>query len=172
MRYGIAMFPSKELQDKANAYRKRYDPHYSNVPPHITLKEPFELENDEIDLMIKQFRSIADNHEPVDIEVKKVSSFHPVNNVIYFKIDEHPNLMRLQENLHENELGDDREYQFVPHITIAQDLSDEEHADILQSLKMMDVHHKETIDRFQLLYQLDNESWTVYETFHLQKKGK
>lgn len=38
MYYGIVAFPQKHVQDKVNALRKRYDPHYSLIPPHITLK--------------------------------------------------------------------------------------------------------------------------------------
>ena len=29
MKYGIVAFPSKKVQDFANSYRKRYDPHYA-----------------------------------------------------------------------------------------------------------------------------------------------
>lgn len=42
MKYGIALFPSKKLQDLVNSYRKRYDTHYALVPPHVTLKTAFE----------------------------------------------------------------------------------------------------------------------------------
>ena len=38
MKFGVVIFPSKKLQDLANSYRKRYDPHYSLITPHLTLK--------------------------------------------------------------------------------------------------------------------------------------
>ena len=47
-----------------------------------------------------------------------------------------------------------------------QKLSSDEHSDVLGQLKMQDISHEEVIDRFHLLYQLDNGSWTVYETFY------
>lgn len=168
MKYGIAMFPSKSLQDKANSLRKRYDPHYSLIPPHITLKDAFELKDEEIRPLIDKVSGIAEEMEPVKIKVSKFSSFHPANNVIYLKIEDNPVLTKLHENLHRDDFGDTREYKFVPHITVAQKLTDEEHSDVLERLKMKDTHHEEVIDRFQLLYQLDNQSWTVYETFHLK----
>ena len=52
MRYGIAIFPSKEIQDEANSYRKRYDPHYPLIPPHITLKDAFEADDEMIDVCL------------------------------------------------------------------------------------------------------------------------
>ena len=62
------------------------------------------------------------------------------------------------------------DYAFAPHITIGQKLSNDEHSDVYGSLRMKRFDHEETIDRFHLLYQLDNGSWTVYETFRLGKE--
>ncbi|MGM7700967.1 YjcG family protein [Pseudalkalibacillus sp. Hm43] len=170
MKYGIAIFPSKKLQDLVNSYRKRYDPHYALIAPHLTLKDPFDVEDeDELKEMARQIHEISDNIQPFQLNVYKVGSFHPVNNVIYFKVKEEERLTKLHEELHKDELYSERPYNFVPHITLAQKLSDEEHHDVLESLKMMDIDHTEQVDRFQLLYQLENGSWTVFETFHLGK---
>jgi len=35
---------------------------------------------------------------------------------------------------------------------------------------MTKIDHEEMVDRFHLLYQLENGSWTVYETFRLGKE--
>lgn len=169
MKYGIAIFPSKKLQDKLNSLRKRYDPHYVLIPPHLTLKESFEADDDQIQSVIEKVHEIAGKIPSFKLNLTKVSSFHPVNNVIYLKAEETNELKQLFELLNSGDLQHDRPYGFVPHITIAQKLSNEEHHDILETLKMMDIKHEEMIDRFQLLYQLDNGSWTVYETFHLGK---
>lgn len=170
MKYGIAIFPSKKLQDTVNSYRKRYDPHYALIAPHVTLKDPFEVnDEDELKALTRSIHEISDNIEPFNLHVYKVGSFHPVNNVIYFRVKDNERLLQLHEKLHENTLYSERPYSFVPHITLGQKLSDEEHHDVLESLKMMDVDYQETVDRFQLLYQLDNGSWTVFETFHLGK---
>jgi 2'-5' RNA ligase len=169
MKYGIAIFPSKKLQDVANSFRKRYDPHYALVPPHVTLKAPFEAEDSEMDGIVKYIRKVAKETDPLKLTVYKVSTFHPVNNVIHFKIQDTDELTKLHEKLHEGKLQDEKEYNFVPHITIAQELSDAGHSDVLGSLQMKEVNHEETVDRFQLLYQLENDQWTVYETFHLGK---
>mgnify|MGYP003549707115 CR=1 FL=1 len=50
----------------------------------------------------------------------------------------------------------DQEFSFVPHITIGQKLSDQEHSDIFGQLSMIDVKHEETVDRIHLMYQLEN----------------
>ncbi len=170
MNYGIVIFPSKKLQDLANSYRKRYDPHYALIPPHLTLKNVFTADDNEIQKIAESLSKIATKYAPFKLRTYKVSSFQPVNNVIYLKVDPTPELEGLHQDLHSAEfLNDEPEYAFVPHITIAQRLSNDEHSDVFGSLRMMGVEHEETVDRFHLLYQLENGSWTVYETFRLGK---
>lgn len=48
MKLGIVLYPSKAYQDYINNYRKRYDSHYAVIAPHITLKDAFEVSEDEV----------------------------------------------------------------------------------------------------------------------------
>ncbi|ASK60740.1 hypothetical protein CFK37_00210 [Virgibacillus phasianinus] len=172
MKYGIVIFPSKPVQDKANSYRKRYDPHYALIPPHITVKEAFEASDDEIHQLIPELRAIANNTEPLAININKVSTFAPVTNTIYMKVEASQELVNLYEKLQSGNFPVNKEFNFVPHITIAQKLSDQEYADVYGSLTMKDMQLEDKIDRFQLLYQLENGSWTVYESFIFGKDAE
>lgn len=169
MKFGVVLFPSKNIQDFANSYRKRYDANYALIPPHLTLRSSFEANENEIQVITEKIAGIAKKLEPITIEVKKFSSFAPVNNVIYLKVKPTTELANLHEELRSSFEGE-QEYSFVPHITIGQKLSDAEHSDIYGTLKMEKVDFKETIDRIHLLYQLENGSWTVFETFRLGKE--
>jgi len=102
MKYGIVAFPSKKLQDIANTYRKRYDSHYSKITPHLTLKEAFVAEENEISHISQTIASIAENHAPLNIHASKVSSFFPTTNVIYFKVEPTDQLNKLQLELQKN----------------------------------------------------------------------
>ncbi|WP_075981390.1 YjcG family protein [Bacillus massilinigeriensis] len=170
MKFGIVVFPSKKLQDLANSYRKRYDPHYALITPHLTLKNPFEASEESIKDATKRLNEIAESVNPFLLKVTKISSFKPVNNVIYLKVEPTDELQYLNQQLNTNFLGEPSEFSFVPHITIGQKLSNDEHSDVYSTLRLQQIQHEETIDRFHLLYQLENGSWTVYETFHLGKE--
>ncbi|KHE67925.1 YjcG family protein [Halobacillus sp. BBL2006] len=170
MKYGIAIFPSKKVQDEANSYRKRYDPHYALIPPHITLKEAFEADESEIESkIIPELKEIAKNTQPFSYGIYKVSSFSPVTNTIYLKIDPSEEIFGLNEKLHSGPLHEEKDFSFVPHITIAQKLTDAEFSDVYGSLQMLKFDIQDDVDRFQLLYQLENGAWSVYETFRLGK---
>ncbi|WP_203246028.1 YjcG family protein [Sporosarcina beigongshangi] len=169
MKYGVVAFPSKKLQDLANAYRKRYDPHYALITPHMTVKGVFEANDQEIAEVAKAIKKVTNKHKPFELSVSKVSSFAPITNTIYFKAELNDDLEALHKDLNYNFPGDEPEFAFVPHVTIAQKLTSGEHDDIIGQLKMVGVDHTETIDRLHLLYQLEDGSWTVYETFRLDE---
>ncbi|WP_138416384.1 YjcG family protein [Aquibacillus sediminis] len=170
MKYGVVIFPSKKLQDEANSFRKRYDPHYALIPPHITLKEPFDADDKQLDDIIQELQDAAKESKPFQLQVKKVSSFTPVTNTIYLKVEPVDELVKLNDRLHSGNLPSEQTYSFVPHITIAQKLSNDEFSDVFGSLRIQEFNMNETIDRFQLVYQLENGTWTVYDTFRLDKE--
>ena len=170
MKYGIVIFPTKPLQDFVNSYRKRYDPHYTHIPPHITLKSGFDAENHQINDIVQKLHEVAQKTEPFDITITKFSSFKPVNNVIYLKIDPKDNLEYLHNEIDTKIPDHVSEYVYVPHITVGQQLTNDEHSDVFGSLQMLKVNMQDKVDRFHLLYQLENGSWTVYETFRLGKE--
>lgn len=171
MKYGIAIFPSKKLQDYANSFRKRYDPHIALIPPHVTLINPFDSSEGEIKEYIQTLNHITKDLLPITLEVYKVKTFHPVVNKIYLAIKKDEELLNLHRKLNADIFATkDKSESFVPHITIGQQLSNQEHSDVVSQLTMMDVAHTETVDRFHLLFQLENNQWTTYETFHLGKE--
>ena len=59
MKYGIVAFPSKKVQDFANSYRKRYDPHYALITPHMTVKGVFEANENEIKSIAEKVSEIG-----------------------------------------------------------------------------------------------------------------
>lgn len=170
MKYGVVIFPSKSVQDLANSYRKRYDPNYALIPPHMTLKNAFDATNEELKLIADKLRDIAKNYEPFIVKTTKVSSFQPVNNVIYLKVNPTAELDALQKEINQPFSEQNSDYSFVPHITIAQKLSNDEHFDVYGSLRMLNVEHEETVNHFHLIQQLENRTWTINETFHLGKE--
>lgn len=167
MKYGIVAFPSKKLQDLANTYRKRYDPHYAQITPHMTLKDPFEADEAQIGEISKKLTDIANRFAPLNIHASRISSFYPTTNAIYFRVEPTPQLESIHQTIQDQLQIGLSKHVFVPHITIAQKMTDSEHDDILGQLRMFGIDEKDTIDRFHLLYQLEDGSWTTYETFRL-----
>lgn len=169
MKYGIVIFPSKQLQDIANSLRKRYDSHFALIPPHITLREAFDSNEQDINDIIADLKDIAKEAKPFSLTIYKYSSFTPVSNTIYMGIEKTEELLSLQRKLNIGKLAGEEKYSFVPHLTIGQDLDDDEFHDVLGRLRMKEINYEEICDRFSLLSQSDNGTWNVCETFLLGK---
>ena len=167
MKYGIVAFPSKKLQDLANTYRKRYDPHYALITPHMTLKNSFTVSEEEVKTLVQQLDELTSKQVPLTIHASRISSFFPATNTIYFRIEPTETLAVFHKELQEKVPFGDEKHTFVPHITIAQKMTASEHDDIFGQLRMIGVDEKDIIDRIHLVYQLEDGSWTTYETFRL-----
>ena len=59
----------KKLQDIANSYRKRYDTNYALIPPHLTLRTPFELTDLEAAEVVSTLR-VRKNASPITLRIK------------------------------------------------------------------------------------------------------
>lgn len=168
MKLGIVLFPSKELQEEVNHYRKRYDDHYANIPPHITVKEVFEVSNEnEAKQVVNAIEEKAKSIDPVDINVEKVSNFAPTKNVVYLKITPTESLQALYDAFNNEDFYGEATHPFVPHITLAQGLNDQEFEDVIGHLSLYSLKHQETIHKIALCYQLDNGQWTTFDMIKL-----
>ncbi|MCM3279205.1 YjcG family protein [Exiguobacterium sp. MER 193] len=168
MKIGVVLFPSKQVQDFANSYRKRYDTKYALISPHVTIKERTEVSEEDLPKVLEYLQQVADSTKPIQLKIDGVRSFAPTNNVLYLKVLPTRDLSTLQQRLHEGVLSQAPKYEFLPHITIGQDLTDAELFDVLERMRMEQIHFEETITRMAVMYELENETWNVYETFRFR----
>ncbi|MCC5892389.1 YjcG family protein [Exiguobacterium sp.] len=168
MKIGVVLFPSKQVQDFANSYRKRYDTKYALISPHVTIKERTEVDEADLPKVLEYLQQVADATKPIQLKIDGVRAFAPTNNVLYLKVLPTRELAALQQKLHEGVLDQPPKYEFLPHITIGQDLADAELFDVLERMRMEQVHFEETITRMAVMYELENETWNVYETFRFR----
>ncbi len=169
MKYSVVIFPSSNVQDVANSYRKRYDPAYPTIPPYIRLRETFELDEAKLPELVNHLNHVADTTDAFSIHFNRVSTFFPANNVIYLATDNKQPLEALHDKIGEYFAGQSETYAYVPHLTIGRDLSDDELKDVLGQLRMQHFDLTSPIDRFHLIYQLEDGVWSVYQTFQLRK---
>ncbi|ARJ14384.1 MULTISPECIES: YjcG family protein [Staphylococcus] len=163
---GLALIPSKSFQDEVNAYRKRYDTHYAQIKPHITIKAQFHINETELDSVKQDIKARISDIAPIDVHVTKASSFKPTNNVIYFKVAKTDELEKLFKQFNTDAFYGIAEHAFVPHFTIAQGLSSQEFEDIYGQVKLAGVDHKEVIEELSLLeYDNQEDKWNVIDTF-------
>ena len=171
MRYGIVIYPEQEIQERANALRMRYDSHYALIAPHITLKEPFEVKEKDLDNVIQTIEELVANTPPFNLTINKVGSFIPTSPVIFYGFEKNSNIVDLYEKLNSGILYQPSVHAFVPHITIAQDLSEAELTDLYNRFKLHQFNIGVSVKEIHLLYQTENKTWKTHKTFSLNEKA-
>lgn len=167
LNYGIAILPSEEVKELANSYRKRYDPHYKLISPHITLKEAFTITEEKLPLLISHLEEVAKSTPSFTVTISKFSTFYPVNNVIYLAIDNSETIYELYKKIQQKEPDPEKPYAFTPHITIAQKMNTDELLDVYAAIKSQEVYAKFEVKEFHLFQQGEDQVWHILHTFRL-----
>jgi 2'-5' RNA ligase len=169
MKYSIVVFPSSQVQEIANSYRKRYDPTFDLIPPYIRLKEAFELEEDRLPNLVSHLEQVAQSTDSSTAHFHRISTFHPTSNVIYIAVQNKEPFVALHEKIVKKCVNTPETYAYVPHLTIGRDLSNDELRDVTSQLSMHKIDLTSEIDSFHLIRPLEDGTWSVYQTFHLKK---
>lgn len=169
MKCGIVIFPSKEVQDFANSYRKRYDPHYSLIQPHLTIREAEDWTEERLRQAVAHLDRVTSEIAPFTIHFNRFSTFYPVSNTVYMALEDPDPFIELYERICQGALHQENShYHYNPHLTVGRELSSDELHDVYASLRKVKVDFHVTVDRVHLLYQTENLAWSVYQTFLLR----
>lgn len=168
MFYGIAVFPPTEIGEFADLYRRRYDPHYPLIKPHLTLRDKEAWDHEQLLEVISHLEHTAAEINPFELHFNRFSTFYPVNHVIYMALADPGPMVNLRNRICTGILSDkDKPYSYTPHITIAQQLGAEELHDVLPSLRNTSLSLVCAIDKFFLLRQEPDGSWSPIREFSL-----
>jgi len=103
------------------------DPALGRVPPHVTLVPPVNVREDELAAAVALVRRAAASTGPLTLSLGPVRSFLPVNPVVYLEVGG-PSIgtvHRLADELLAGPLHRERTLDFVPHVTVADDLDED-----------------------------------------------
>ncbi|MDF2963088.1 MAG: hypothetical protein K0S39_4823 [Paenibacillus sp.] len=160
MLYGIAVFPSKEIKEIANRYRRRYDPQYSFIEPHLTLRAKEAWTEDQLHTIAGHLQQITARQSPLRLHFNRFSTFYPVNNVIYMALSNTEPMHALYSKVCTGILEElNKPYTYTPHLTIAQNLNDDELHDVFGSLRPQALDLSFTVDRIELLQRSEDGIW-------------
>ncbi|WP_036745754.1 2'-5' RNA ligase family protein [Paenibacillus sp. UNC451MF] len=167
--YGIAVFPSKEVQEFANQFRRRYDPHYLFIEPHLTIHSSHQWNESEVQSVTTHLQHVLSSLKRFPLHFNRFSSFYPVNNVVYMALSDPAPIQKLYHAIHNEWLTPPiSQYIFTPHVTVAQGLGDDELHDVLSSLRSSRLDLRCTINQVELLQQKEDGVWHKNRSFQLQ----
>jgi len=131
------------------------------IPPHITLVPPINVPDRDLPRAFRVVRTAASTIAPLTLRLGPVATFAPVNPVAYLEVAGEPSVLealgRLRASCLQGPLERPFEHDFIPHITVAEQLAQERLDEVVGLLA--DWVAETTIDRVHVLAELPGRVW-------------
>jgi|GEM_PF-2266211 2'-5' RNA ligase len=177
MQMAIAIFAPADVAQEVQAWQALFPAPQSGLQAHVTVKRPFvpRLSQAQIEARIAD---VCRHFRPFRLQLRGLGQFTTSNdNVLYVAVAENPALRRLHQallvalaELARPGSPEDALYEgegFVPHLTIAHNLSDEELPAARARLAGYTPHYKFLVTELALAGQEDEGDWRILRYFPL-----
>lgn len=159
-RLGVVLLVPQPLATQLDGVRRALgDGALGRIEPHITIVPPVNVSERDLPAALALVRDAAAARAPLHLTLGPVASFAPVNPVAYLAVggDDEAELHDLRAALLSGPLQRDPGRDFVPHVTIADELA----ADRLELVTavLADLTAEVTVDRVHVLAEQPGRIW-------------
>lgn len=154
---------ASELQD----YRTSVgDTTATQIPTHITLIPPAQVEDAELDTVTEHLARAASAVEPFDIHLRGTGTFRPVSPVVFVTVAEGISHCEvLADAVRQGPLAVDLDFPYHPHVTIAHHLDDPVLDRAFDELATFECRFG--VDAFSLYVHDEQAGWQPTERYEL-----
>jgi 2'-5' RNA ligase/GNAT superfamily N-acetyltransferase len=131
------------------------------IAPHLTLVPPVNVAERDLPRAFALVRTAATTVAPLTLRLGPVATFEPVNPVAYLQVGGEPQVLdaleRLRTSCLQGPLERTSEHEFVPHVTVADELADVRLSEVDRLL--WDFTAEITVDHVHVLAELPGRVW-------------
>jgi len=158
-RLGVVLLVPQPLATEIDGVRRALgDGALGRIDPHITLVPPVNVNERDMSEALRVVREAASSAPPLTLDLGPVRTFAPVNPVVYLAVggpaDE---LASLREACLRGPLERQTQHDFVPHVTLSDELAPTRIEPALAALS--DLRAITTMDRVHVLHELPGRIW-------------
>ena len=127
-RLGVVLLVPPPVAHEVDGLRRALgDGSWQKVAPHITLVPPINVREDELGAALAVVRAAAASTDVLTLDLGPVETFLPVNPVVFLAVGgpSLPTVHALQAGLGDGPLARPPTHEFVPHVTVAENLAEE-----------------------------------------------
>jgi 2'-5' RNA ligase len=129
-RLGVVLLVPEPWSTEVDGVRRALgDEALTRIPSHVTLVPPVNVRDEDLAEAFDLVHAAAADCPPLLLQLGPVTTFAPVNPVAYLAVTGDPvvlvHLIALKDALHAGPLDRPADHDFVPHVTVASDLSDD-----------------------------------------------
>jgi 2'-5' RNA ligase len=173
--YAVVSYLSGPIADFINSLRRSLNPMYADWLAHVSILPPRRLRWDRADTerRVEVLRRACQQAAPFEVELQGVSTFWPVNGVVYLNVSSgYSELVNLHALLNENGMRAEEAYGYVPHVTIAQSLDEgnthRAMEQVMEAWSNLPKPVRFSVDSLVLVEQASaGEKWVDIAPFHL-----
>lgn len=124
---GLVIAVPEPWMSELTAWRLEFgDEHGNHTPAHITLLPPTAIKKDHRADVAEHLQKIAAAHRPFKISLRGTGTFRPISPVVYIDVVAgNRDLIELENDVRTGILDVPTRFDYHPHVTIAQQVSDE-----------------------------------------------
>lgn len=158
-RLGVVLLVPQPLATRIDGIRAALgDGALGRIAPHITLVPPVNVAERDLGGAFTLVRQAAARTDPLALRLGPVATFHPVNPVAYLEVDGALEALgSLRTACLSGPLERSTEHEFVPHVTVADDLSAARIEGAVSALA--DLSEEVTFDRVHVLAEQPGRIW-------------
>lgn len=123
---GVTIAVPEPWRTQLYQYRSAWDPEGANIPPHVTLLPPTDIEESYLPEVVRHLATIASSTAPFEVHLAGTETFRPVSPVVFVAVAAGvDSLEALAAKVVRGPLGLDLNYPYHPHVTVAHDVPEE-----------------------------------------------
>ena len=122
---GVAIEIPAPFGPHLDEIRQRYAPGDVEMPAHVTILAPFDVDPDVMPAVVAHMEKVAEDSQPFRLVLRGSGTFRPVSPVVFVTVaDGISACERLERRVRSGDLGVESRFPYHPHVTIAHDLDE------------------------------------------------
>ena len=168
---GVAITIPAPFAAALRAARARFgDTGADQIPPHVTLLPPTLVNLDDGGPIHAHLAAAAASVAAFWLTLRGSATFRPVSPVVFMPVVEgFDDCARLYKKVHAGLLARERPFEFWPHLTLAQDLDDQDLDEVQRVLGAEEIRIR--VEQIDLYARLEDQGWTMEQSFALGPLG-
>lgn len=160
---GIALRIPEPYEGVLDAARMRYEPEAGDMPPHVTILAPIDVDADALPAVIRHLAEVASTVAAFPLTLKGVGTFRPVSSVVFVNVVEGAEECALLERqVRSGDMAVETRFPYHPHVTIAHDVPEPVLDAAVEELG--DFHAQFDVEGMGL-YENVEGAWTLVQDF-------
>jgi len=149
------------------AWRRRVgDPLYAQIPPHVTLLPPTDIERSDLADVDKHLQEAAARSAPFPMHLAGTGTFRPLSPVVFIQVARGLGECEMLESaIRSGPLERELEFPYHPHVTVAHHVSDEALDAAYEGLS--DFVARFAVRSFQLFEHDRDRGWLLRSAYEL-----